>query len=150
MRAAALPAAITKLTEAGIERTTEHSLRSSRRSSPNPRSMKRFVIAYAMARTVSLVEDNLVSSDQLALWTVLRTRWPYLADHLALNPNDTDILFSGTAPDGIPSGLAPLFGSAELRRVVTFPSGGPLTAAAVRRLVGGADAVSPKLGERPD
>ena len=53
---------------------------------PRPRSMKRFVMAYSMLRAVRTAEGSVVGVGPLALWTVVATRWPLLAQHLQSRP----------------------------------------------------------------
>src|SRR5262249_3402747 len=53
---------------------------------PTPRAMKRFVMAYSMLRAVRLAEGSLVGVGPLALWTIMLTRWPTLAELLQADP----------------------------------------------------------------
>jgi hypothetical protein len=59
----------------------------------NPRSMKRLMNAYGMERD-RLVRNGYFLSPrerrQLALLTILRLRWPLLAEHLRAQPGDVD------------------------------------------------------------
>jgi hypothetical protein len=96
---------------------------------PNPRAIKRFV----NARATQILEDVVVPRDQLALWTVVRVRWPALADYLRTAPKAIDPLLRGTEPPaGAPPELAQLFGAVDVLDVVQSERGDPLTAASVR------------------
>ncbi len=113
---------------------TEHALaRYAPLLPPNPRSMKRFVNDYTMARAVRLLEGDPVPVDALARWTVLRQRWPVLAAHLAEHPDAVDG-DPAHRPDGLTEELAALFGGADVRRVL---ADGALSADLVRRCRGG-------------
>ncbi len=64
----------------------------------NPRSMKRLMNAYGLERDRLLREGYLLTKEQrqqLALLTILRMRWPDLADHLRRAPEDVKY-FVGT------------------------------------------------------
>jgi hypothetical protein len=86
-------AAIRRLAAPELRRRTEHTLKPfSRLLDPNPRAMKRLVNAYGMERDIRLLEGHGGTSDglapeRLALWTILRLRWPLLADYLVGHPN---------------------------------------------------------------
>ena len=113
---------------------TEHALaRYAPLLPPNPRSMKRFVNDYTMARAVRLLEGDPVPVDALARWAVLRQRWPVLAAHLAEHPDAVDG-DPAHRPDGLTEELAALFGGADVRRVL---ADGALSADLVRRCRGG-------------
>ena len=91
VRAEVAPAAVAKLSESEVGHATEHALQKfAGLLEPNPRAMKRFINTYDMARAVAVLEDHLVATDPLALWTILRMRWPELADHLRSHPDKVD------------------------------------------------------------
>ena len=75
----------------------------------------------------------------LALWAVLETRWPSLADHLRQHPDHVDVLGH---PDeelaAVPPGLRALFAEPAVRRVAEFYPEQPLTPEAVRSCSGAA------------
>lgn len=100
--------------------------------SPNPRSMKRFLNDYSVARVVRTLEGDPVPADALAQWTIIRTRWPALAAFLARCPDAVV-----TAPDSMPPDLAALLRDDEVRRVLSFAGGDTLTPELVRRCHGG-------------
>lgn len=70
----------------------------------NPRSMKRLMNAYGIERDRLLRDGRLLDKEerrQLALLTILRLRWPLLAEHLRQCPGDASYLLNGkTAPTG--------------------------------------------------
>jgi hypothetical protein len=134
------PQAVDALTRPELVQRTEHSLTRFAPLLPsNPRSMKRFINDYSMARAVRTLEGDPVPVDALAQWTVMRTRWPALAAYLAERPEAA----ADPAPaDGEPpvEDLARLLAGAEVRRVLAFPDGTALTPELIRRChgVGGA------------
>jgi hypothetical protein len=134
VRAALAPVVIEKLNEAGVAQATESALEKfAPLLEPNPRAMKRFVNSFAIADSVLVLEDQYMDRDPLALWMIVRSRWPGLADYLWAHPEATDML--GRSPaDGVPAHLAPLFGPGEVARVISFANGGPLTSAHVRMI----------------
>lgn len=102
---------------------------------PNPRAMKRFVNDYSILRMVRTLEANAVPMAPLALWTIIETRWPSLADCLRAHPQAVRIVDqtavipdSQQTIDGVPADLQDLLGSPEFRRLSAFTPGGPLTA----------------------
>jgi hypothetical protein len=85
---------------------------------PNPRGMKRLVMAYGMTRTVDLLSGRQTAPHTLALWTILCLRWPELGawlrrdpDRLAMKPED----FSEESHD---RRLAELLATQEAQSVV--------------------------------
>ena len=105
------PDAITKLTEREVQTDTEHVLRPfAQLLAPNPRSIKRFVMDYAAVRGARTAEGSSVSVEKLALWTVVRTRWPALADYLRAHPRQvSDIGKAEDQLEHVPEDLRPLF-----------------------------------------
>jgi hypothetical protein len=104
---------------------------------PNPRSMKRFVNSYSALRDVRIMEGNLVQREPLALWTILETRWPSLADYLRIAPEAIELLAkSADELEIIPTELRALFADAEVRRLADFEYGGPLTPAVINACCG--------------
>jgi hypothetical protein len=133
--------AVKQLTTPEVETATEHSLQ---RFGPlleaNPRSMKRFVNAYSVLRTVRTLEGNHVAGEPLALWSILETRWPGLADHLRDNPRTIELLGKPAAKlDVVPEGLRALLNHPAIRQVANFEHGGPLTAELIRACCGAAE-----------
>ncbi|MDQ3850836.1 MAG: P-loop NTPase fold protein [Actinomycetota bacterium] len=130
--------AIQKLAEPEIEHATEHALRRfAPLLEPNPRVMKRFINAYWIARALQLVDDSYLPRDQLALWTILRVRFPALTDCLREQPEAIAAFIGGrAAPAEVPEHLAPLFGAPEVMRIVHYPAGQPLDANALHACCG--------------
>jgi hypothetical protein len=118
-------AAVVRLNDATVERTTEHELQKfAALLEANPRSMKRFVNAYSMALSTELIAGRVPDTEALALWTILRMRWPELADCLAALPHLLGgIAATGGPPDGLPEALSPLCDDAELAALLSFGSG---------------------------
>lgn len=118
-------AAVTRLSDAAVERATEHELQKfALLLEPNPRSMKRFVNAYSISLSTELLAGRLPDPEALALWTILRMRWPELADCLAGSPHLVAGIAAGDEPPtGLPEALAPLCGDAALAAVLAFGDG---------------------------
>jgi hypothetical protein len=117
---------------------TEHALRKfAPLLSPNPRSTKLFLNTYTMLRAVRTLEGITVESDTLALWTILRLRWPAVADYLQHDPDAVKAVHEPLwCTELLPTELHTAAKSPELRRIVTHPQGGPLTAARIRQCCG--------------
>ncbi|NKE60025.1 AAA family ATPase [Lentzea sp. PSKA42] len=117
---------------------TEHTLR---KFSPmlhgNPRSIKLFLNTYSMLRSVRTLEGSTLPPDTLALWVLIRVRWPSIADVLARNPDAVEGIKDDLwCADHFPEELRAFAKSKDLRRVVLHDEGGPLTAALVRQCCG--------------
>ena len=146
VRAAVAGAVVGKLAQPQIEAATQHRLeRFAGLLETNPRAMKLVLNAYGIARALQVIEDNVVPGDALALWTILRVRWPALADYLTAHPAAIEALADGREPEGAPPALARLFRAPEVRRIVDCEDGGPLSAAIIRACCGIAEdaALSP-------
>ena len=142
-RQALAPLAVERLNADRVERETEEHVldKFGELLEPNPRAIKRVVIAYGIERSVRTLEGSLVSRDTLMLWTILNTRWPGLGEYLAERPDAIDALGDRSVPKDVPPELAPLFQADAVSQVVRFSPGGPLTKALV------ADAAGISLGE---
>lgn len=104
---------------------------------PNPRSMKLFVNTYTMLRTVRTLEGNPVPEQRLALWAVLETRWPSLADHLRQHPDHVELLGRSDGElAAVPERLRALFADPAVKRVTGFDPAQPLDADAIRSCCG--------------
>lgn len=124
-------AAVLRLAEPELEEQTEHMLEPfAPLLERNPRSMKRLLNAYGMARAEEILRDagtagtngrRPITPEQLALWTILDLRWPLLADELALQPDIADeiVAQNATAPGDAPQWLKDLWRDAEVRDVLT-------------------------------
>ncbi|WP_290055866.1 P-loop NTPase fold protein [Amycolatopsis solani] len=107
----------------------------------NPRTIKKFLNTYNVLRSVRTLEQNTVPSDVLALWTILRIRWPSVADLLEASPDAIrGIVEPLWASECLPPHLRELAVDAGLRAVVLCPEGGPLTADIVRQCSGAGSA----------
>ncbi len=141
---AAIEEALIRAQSSDIRAHTEHRLQGfDHLLEPNPRAMKRLVNAYGLARDVELVEAGASLAhgpeaiEQLALWTILRLRWPLLALHLEAHPADVDKVGKRTTAATIPADLWPLFREPELIDVVRGAGvHARLDEATVRRIVG--------------
>jgi KAP-like P-loop domain-containing protein len=90
---------------------------------PNPRAMKRLVNAYGIARGIEVLHGHNIEGEhfgeqQTALWTILNLRWPKLGDHLAVRPEDVELIGDGKPPTRVPRDLRPLFEDDEVVAVV--------------------------------
>jgi hypothetical protein len=123
-RIEAAPQAMTKLIERPLVQNTEHELERYADLLPtNPRSVKRFVMDYGVLRAARTAEGGTVTRDHLALWTVIRARWPALADQLQLSPDLIALVGAeASALDDVPSELRSLFVDADgqVRAVLNF------------------------------
>jgi hypothetical protein len=107
----------------------------------NPRNVKKFLNTYSMLRSVRVLENNTISSDVLALWTIIRVRWPAMADHLEARPEAVrGIVEPLWADECLPPHLRELAADPDLRDVVRSRDGGPLTAQVIRQCTGTAEA----------
>lgn len=109
---------------------------------PNPRSIKRFLMAYNFTRDVRLLEGFSPAEDALARWTIVRLRWPELADCLRNQP----AAIHENQRDDIPEKLKKLLNSPDVLRVVA-----PLGTDGIRESAGYADFAPPgtKVPEKP-
>jgi len=128
---ARVEAAAIQLATPKLERAAEHVLHPFRPLlDANPRSMKRLVNAYGVARGVELLSHHSLSWDkhaqhQTALWTILSLRWPRFAEYLAAHPDAAArIGTNGSAPQDVPADLAPLFMDADVEQVAFGRSDG--------------------------
>jgi KAP family P-loop domain len=137
-RQALAPLAVERLNAERVERETEEHVldKFGELLEPNPRAIKRVVIAYGIERSVRTLEGSLVSRDTLMLWIILNTRWPGLGEYLAERPDAIDALGDGSVPKDVPPELAPLFQADAVSEVVRFSPGGPLTKALVADAAG--------------
>lgn len=89
----------------------------------NPRSMKRLVNSYGVERALRVRTGATLGSDeriQNVLWTIVKLRWPVLAQYLSQHPELANILAGNAAPtdfDPIPENLQPLFTDFHVREV---------------------------------
>jgi len=140
VREVVAPTAVRRQTEAAFTQATEHRLAGFAGLLPdNPRAVKRFLNAFAMTRTVRTLEGQAIPTPSLALWTILLTRWPQLADALADHPNwlTPAVPDPSGLPPQIPEAIQALLDDPDVQALLTFPDGGPLTPDLVRACRGG-------------
>jgi ribose 1,5-bisphosphokinase PhnN len=139
------PLAVERLTEPSVEAQTEHDLQKfSVLLDRNPRRIKRFLNTYTSELVTTGLGQAFPDPMSLALWTIIRMRWPTLADHLAANPEDIACVEDRSrVPNGGDASLAGVFGRRDLAEVCGFKPGGPLTAELVETLTGSAATVGP-------
>jgi hypothetical protein len=125
VREVVAPVAVRRQTERSFAEATEHRLAGFAPLLPdNPRAVKRFLNAFALTRSVRTVEGQAIPTGTLALWTILETRWPLLADYLAAHPK----CVTAAADDPrLPETIRLLMEDDEVKVVLGFPDGGPLT-----------------------
>jgi hypothetical protein len=109
-----------------ITERLEHSLKPyAELLAPNPRAMKRLVNEYSANRALSILSKVDVDMHQLALWTILSSRWPQLARHLEDRPELLHRI--GQKPDNdIPEDIKSLFIEPENKEVERVVKGGSL------------------------
>jgi hypothetical protein len=128
------------VTEPGAQADTEHVLEPyAPLLAPTPRAMKRFLLSYSMLRAVRTAEGSVVGVGPLALWTILRNRWPLLADHLEQDPEAVTLFRQQPEQfsDSMPPAIVPLFTDPpdSLKAVMNHPDG-PLTAEIIQECCG--------------
>ena len=133
--------AVGLLADPAANRRTEHTLsKFAPLLDANPRTIKKFVNTYSLYRSLRTLEGNFVDSNTLALWVVLRIRWPVMADHLEQSPEAVaGIVDRLWASEHFPEPLRDLAKHESLRNVVTFAVGGPLTPALIKQCCGAAE-----------
>jgi hypothetical protein len=138
-------AAAIKLAAPEHRAATEHSLVPvARLVDSNPRFLKQLVNAFGIARDIETLygrnlKGDVVKQHQTALWTLLRLRWPKLADYLAHHPADVALIGGDESPASVPGGLKPLFSDDRVIRVVKGQAEGvraTLDEAAIREVLG--------------
>ncbi len=106
----------------------------------NPRAIKRFSMAYTLLRSVRVAEGSDIELKPLALWTIVTTRWPLLAEYLGRNPEAVHLFRTDPdqLPSDVPSGLRSIFIDPPHDLVEVFNSslGGPLFPDVIRRCIG--------------
>jgi len=106
---------------------------------PTPRAMKRFVMEYFVLRAVRTAEGSVVQRGPLALWTIVVTRWPLLAEFLRNSPASVQLFGSSgeQIATSVPDELIDLFHDPpqELRNVMNHAHG-PLDAKKIRHASG--------------
>jgi hypothetical protein len=121
--------AIAKLGEPRTSTHTEHELqRFWRLLGPTPRAVKLFLNNYMIRRAVLLTEGIVPAVETLALWAIVETRWPALADDLRSHPEHAKLVGARDARlDRVPVALRELFSDDAVRAVFDFGGDGALT-----------------------
>jgi len=120
-----------RLSEVAIFAETTHELSPfGRFLEPNPRTIRLFVNSVGTLQALRTLEGAGFQTSTLALWTVVESRWPQLADHLRQHPEDIE-----PGPTTEP-GIADLLARPDVRSVVAESEWGPLSAQDVRDCTG--------------
>lgn len=78
-----------------------------------------------------------VDMDPLALWAIMETRWPALADFLRSRPDAIEFLDSTEVGlETVPLEFRSLFSDPNVRQLARFKHGGPLTPTVIRACCG--------------
>lgn len=129
--------AVQKLTEPAIEAHTEHDLQKfARLLDRNPRHIKRFLNTYSANMVASGLDQSFPDFDSLALWTIVRMRWPVVADYLVSHPEVISSVSNVGPTGGAPQEVAEVLGTREFIDVWGFQPGGALIAELVENLAG--------------
>lgn len=135
---------VVRLSDSSVTAQYEHELTRFRAFlEPNPRTMRLFVNTYGIERCLRTLEEVLVPTGPLALWTVIEIRWPLLADYLRNCPSAFE-----SPHDGHPEEIRPLLTDPEVMRVVHDRSSGPLTPDLIRQCSGAAGEDGPQRGSQ--
>ena len=118
-----------------IERI-EHTLKPyGRLLDPNPRAMKLLVNGYSANRALAILSEVDIDLHQLALWTILSSRWPRLADYLAEHPDMLERIGHAGIED-LPEDLKALWEEPAVIKVVKGDSiHAPLTTETLKQCV---------------
>ena len=107
-----------------IQKATKHFLSDfAHLMEPNPRAMKRLVTYYGVIRAAAISNDESIVSDinkrkQLALWAIVRLRWPLLADYLEEYPEYLKNYVSGRMNKDIHGDVIELIKDKDVRGVM--------------------------------
>lgn len=123
--------AVDRLHDSELAQATEHFLTSyAEFLDPNPRSIKRFIMAYNFTRDARLMEGFTPDSEALARWLIVQLRWPALADHLKNHPK----AITQDDRSNMDNDLERLLNSSEVQNVI-----GKLTSEDIQAAAGFAD-----------
>ncbi len=111
--------AVVRLAAPEVVKRLEHTLKPyARLLEPNPRAMKLLVNSYSANRALAILAEVEIDLHQLALWTILTSRWPQLADYLAERPGMLAEIGQPAGGAGFPDDLIPLCTDAGVKEVV--------------------------------
>lgn len=89
----------------------------------NPRAMKRLVNSYSANRALALLSETKIDLHQLALWTIIQSRWPLLAEYLEEHSEMLSYISQqgdmSKVPPEVPESLKTLFVEPEVRNLVS-------------------------------
>src|SRR5262245_270223 len=83
----------------------------------NPRAMKLLVNGYSANRALAILSEVDIDLHQLALWTILSSRWARLADYLTEHPDMLERI-GQEGIEGLPEDLKALWKDPDVREVV--------------------------------
>ncbi|MBV5331578.1 hypothetical protein JZU69_04160, partial [bacterium] len=116
--------AVSKSASLEIEKATTHFLSDfAHLMESNPRAIKRLVTFYGVQRAIAILSDEEIVSDltkrnQLALWTIVKMRWPLLADYLEEYPQYLENFKKGKTSKAIHADLIDLIKDQEVMDVL--------------------------------
>lgn len=108
----------------------------------NPRTTKLFLNTFTVIEAIRALEAEFLDFNTLALWSIICVRWPEMADYLQQRPDAITHIINSPTSDDFPERLKAAALLPELRSVIQYPQGGPLTAELVSRCTGSAVAGS--------
>lgn len=143
-------AAVERLLSPEIAADTEHQLQQyACLLPPSPRAMKRFINEYSILRVVRALEGSFIRTTPLALWSLISVRWPSFADYLRSSPEAISLASPPGDRDGgndqspapeilasLPAEFLELLSNPDLRAIVHFHPGSPLTPQQVAQCCG--------------
>jgi hypothetical protein len=130
-------AAVLKFNEPELMKQTAHALQDfSPLLESNPRFMKRLVNEYSMEWTIDKLQGRNIQREKLARWTILKLRWPLLAEHLLNHPEDIKLIsYENEKSDNKTSDFELLLRSTEVVNVIQGGDlGGELDEVTVRKI----------------
>jgi hypothetical protein len=117
--------AVVRLASPEILERIEHTLKPyARLLEPNPRAMKLLVNGYSANRALTILSEVEIELDQLALWTILSSRWPQLADYLVDHPDALEKIGQPASP-AFPDSLKVLCEDTRVMEVIRGDSARP-------------------------
>jgi hypothetical protein len=125
--------AVVHLASPEIAQRIEHTLkRYAYLLEPNPRAMKLLVNGYSANRAMAILSEVEIELHQLALWTILSSRWPLLSDYMVEHPEM--LSKSNQNRNEIPQHLQLLFEEGAVKKIlVGDEKDPPLTAETLKQ-----------------